>query len=174
MADGSPAAAAVNTKRREKNVGWRDVLGLCAHYWGQQKRLLGLILVVILFQILIDLTIPVTSGLLVDRVIAALDGQAEFSPAYQALFMLSGATIGFHAFRWTRFHLLHHFMSKAMDQLLRDGFGKVQRFSADWHATTFAGATVRKLTRGKWAFDSMTSILVNNCPSSGILRQMAA
>ncbi|WP_273242487.1 ABC transporter ATP-binding protein [Hyphomonas atlantica corrig.] len=163
MADGYPTTS---TKKSDaypgKSVGWRDVLGLCAHYWKQQERLLGLILAVILVQILIDLTIPITSGLLVDRVIAALNEQAEFGPAYQALFLLSGATIGFHFFRWIRFHLLHHFLTKSMDQMLRDGFAKVQRFSADWHATTFAGATVRELTRGKWAFDSMTSILWNN------------
>lgn len=149
-------------REKKSTVGWRQVLGLCAKYWGQQKRLLGVILGVIVVQIMIDLTIPITSGLLVDRVIAALQGDADYNPAYQALFMLSGATIGFHFFRWIRFHLLHHFLTRAMDQILRDGFGKVQRFSADWHATTFAGATVRKLTRGKSAFDSMTAILWNN------------
>ena len=149
-------------REKQSTVGWRQVLGLCAKYWGQQKRLLGVILGVIVVQIMIDLTIPITSGLLVDRVIAALQGDADYNPAYQALFMLSGATVGFHFFRWIRFHLLHHFLTKAMDQILRDGFGKVQRFSADWHATTFAGATVRKLTRGKSAFDSMTAILWNN------------
>ncbi|MEL7113424.1 MAG: ABC transporter ATP-binding protein, partial [Pseudomonadota bacterium] len=163
MADTANYIAETNKHLQpEKNIGWRDVLSLCAHYWGQQKRLLGVILMVIVVQILIDLTIPITSGFLVDRVISALNGEASYDPAYTALFLLSGATIGFHLFRWIRFHLLHHFLTKAMDRMLRDGFGKVQRFSADWHATTFAGATVRKLTRGKWAFDSMTTILWNN------------
>ena len=163
MADGTISPKMSTTTRLQlRSVGWRDVLGLCAHYWRQQGRLLGLILIVISIQILIDLTIPISSGLLVDRVIAALDQSAEYGPAYQALFMLSGATVGFHVFRWIRFHLLHQFLTGAMDRLLRDGFGKVQRFSADWHATTFAGATVRKLTRGKWAFDSTTTILWNN------------
>ncbi|MEL7103214.1 MAG: ABC transporter ATP-binding protein [Pseudomonadota bacterium] len=161
MADGTTISSN-QSARREKSVSWRDVLGLCGHYWRQQRRLLGVILIVILVQILIDLTIPISSGLLVDRVIAAMNDEIGFAPAYQALILLSGATVGFHFFRWIRFHLLHHFLTKAMDRMLRDGFGKVQRFSADWHATTFAGATVRKLTRGKWAFDSMTSILWNN------------
>ena len=163
MADSvSDSAAASARASPEASVGWRDVLGLCRHYWRQQKRLLGVILLVIVVQIAIDLTIPISSGLLVDRVIAAMNDEGDFAPAYQALILLSGATIGFHLFRWIRFHLLHHFLTTAMDRMLRDGFGKVQRFSADWHATTFAGATVRKLTRGKWAFDSMTSIVWNN------------
>ena len=163
MADGTGIASNVqNRAKRKRPVNWREVIGLCAHYWGQQKALLGTVLGVIVIQILIDLTIPISSGLLVDRVIAALNEAATFGPAYQALFMLSGATVAFHLFRWIRFHLLHQFLTKSMDHLLRDGFGQVQRFSADWHATTFAGATVRKLTRGKWAFDSMTTILWNN------------
>jgi ATP-binding cassette, subfamily B, bacterial len=29
----------------------------------------------------------------------------------------------------------------------------VQRFSADWHASSFAGSTVRKISRGMWAYD---------------------
>lgn len=156
------ASEKATSRQRDPGVGWRQVLGLCARYWGKQKRVLGIILGVIVVQIMIDLTIPITSGLLVDRLIAAMGGEATYGPVYLALFLLSGATVGFHFFRWVRFHLLHHFMTKSMDLILRDGFGKVQRFSADWHATTFAGATVRKLTRGKWAFDSMTSILWNN------------
>jgi ATP-binding cassette subfamily B protein len=34
-----------------------------------------------------------------------------------------------------------------------DGFHRVQRFSTDWHANTFAGSTVRKITRAIWALD---------------------
>ena len=37
--------------------------------------------------------------------------------------------------------LLNRMTATAMDQLLRDAFAKVQRFSADWHANAFAGAT---------------------------------
>jgi ATP-binding cassette subfamily B protein len=36
----------------------------------------------------------------------------------------------------------------------------VQRFSAEWHANSFAGATVRKITRGMNAFDTFTDTLV--------------
>jgi ATP-binding cassette subfamily B protein len=46
-----------------------------------------------------------------------------------------------------------------MTVLIRDAFAKVQRFSADWHANAFAGATVRRITRGVWAFDSFTDVL---------------
>ncbi len=35
-----------------------------------------------------------------------------------------------------------------------DAFYKVQRFSTDWHVNSFAGATMRKITRGVWASNS--------------------
>lgn len=34
-----------------------------------------------------------------------------------------------------------------------DAFRRVQRFSTDWHANSFAGSTVRKITRGKGRID---------------------
>ena len=94
MGDGS---LATNTKKSAaflaKSVGWRDMLGFCAHSCRQQDRLMGLILVVILVEILIYPTILMASGLLDDRGNAALNEQAEFGPAYQSLFLLSGTTI---------------------------------------------------------------------------------
>ena len=32
-------------------------------------------------------------------------------------------------------------------RIVTDAFHRVQRFSTDWHANSFAGATVRKITR---------------------------
>jgi ATP-binding cassette subfamily B protein len=36
----------------------------------------------------------------------------------------------------------------------------VQRFSSDWHANSFAGSTVRKITRGMWALDVINDVLL--------------
>jgi ATP-binding cassette, subfamily B, bacterial len=35
----------------------------------------------------------------------------------------------------------------------------VQRFSSDWHANSFAGSTVRKITRGMSAYDTFTDTM---------------
>jgi ATP-binding cassette subfamily B protein len=46
----------------------------------------------------------------------------------------------------------------------------VQRFSTDWHANTFAGSTVRKITRGMWALDMLNdTILLALVPSLVVL-----
>ena len=40
-----------------------------------------------------------------------------------------------------------------MSDIVRNGFGRVQRFSPEWHANTFSGSTVRKISRGMCAID---------------------
>ena len=46
----------------------------------------------------------------------------------------------------------------------------VQRFSTDWHANSFAGSTVRKITRGMWAVDLLNdTILLALLPSLVVL-----
>jgi ATP-binding cassette, subfamily B, bacterial len=46
----------------------------------------------------------------------------------------------------------------------------VQRFSADWQANSFAGSTVRKITRGMWALDLFNdTILLALLPSLMVL-----
>lgn len=47
-----------------------------------------------------------------------------------------------------------------MQKLVKDGFFRVQRFSADWHTNAFAGATIRKITRGMWAYDQLADTIV--------------
>lgn len=42
-----------------------------------------------------------------------------------------------------------------MRRILADGFARVQRFSSEWHSNSFAGSTVRRLTRGIWALDTL-------------------
>jgi ATP-binding cassette subfamily B protein len=52
----------------------------------------------------------------------------------------------------------------------RDAFARVQRFSTDWHANSFAGSTVRKITRGMWALDLLNdTILMALLPSLLVL-----
>jgi ATP-binding cassette subfamily B protein len=55
---------------------------------------------------------------------------------------------------------------KMMADISADAFHRVQRFSTDWHANSFAGSTVRKVTRGMWALDLLNdTILIALFPS---------
>jgi ATP-binding cassette subfamily B protein len=47
-----------------------------------------------------------------------------------------------------------------MRAVAEEAFARVQRFSSDWHAGSFAGSTVRKITRGLWAFDLLNDTVL--------------
>jgi ATP-binding cassette subfamily B protein len=47
-----------------------------------------------------------------------------------------------------------------MKEIVDEAFRKVQSFSADWHADTFAGATVRRLSRAMWGYDTVSDAAV--------------
>jgi ATP-binding cassette subfamily B protein len=51
------------------------------------------------------------------------------------------------------------FAANNMRNLVQDGFRDVQRFSADWHANNFAGATVRRVSRAMWAYDMISDTI---------------
>jgi ATP-binding cassette subfamily B protein len=57
-----------------------------------------------------------------------------------------------------------------MERIVSEGFRDVQRFSADWHADNFAGATVRRVSRAMNAYDQISDTLVwYMLPAAGVL-----
>ena len=42
----------------------------------------------------------------------------------------------------------------------QEAFWRVQRFATDWHANSFAGSIVRRVTRGMWAIDLLNDTVV--------------
>ena len=59
---------------------------------------------------------------------------------------------------------------RIMADVAADAFHRVQRFSTEWHANSFAGSTVRKISRGMWALDLLDdTLLVALLPSAVVL-----
>ncbi len=52
------------------------------------------------------------------------------------------------------------FAAKNMEELTTEAFRRVQSFSADWHSDTFAGATVRRISRAMWGYDMVSDAVV--------------
>ena len=109
---------------------------------------------------LVDVTVPIASGRLVDAV--ASGSKNDPSPALWALALLISLAATFQVSRQLVTFLLNRMSARAITAIGRDAFAKVQRFSSDWHANSFAGATVRKITRGMNAFDTFTDTLAFN------------
>src|SRR5215468_3749662 len=117
-----------------------------------------------------DLFMPVFSGHLVD---ALTRGPAE-SAARAAALSAFGAIVALGllsmVLRSIGLRVLVPFTLRIMSDVSRDAFMRVQRFSTDWHANSFAGSTVRKITRGMWALDLLNdTLLITLMPSCVML-----
>ncbi len=146
---------------------FRSVLGFTFHHWRRQPGRLAVITSTVLLFTLADVLTPLYSGRLVDAVAsgAATDATAWNAAvaAFVTLVLLAAGTI---VLRYFAFMGVTDFTLKSMADIAADAFHRVQRFSTDWHANSFAGSTVRKVTRGMWALDLLNdTILVALFPS---------
>jgi ATP-binding cassette subfamily B protein len=117
-----------------------------------------------------DLFMPVFSGHLVD----AMTSGASDPVARRAAFIAFGAIVALGLLsvilRLIGLRAIVPFTLRIMSDVARDAFMRVQRFSTDWHANSFAGSTVRKITRGMWALDLLNdTILLALLPSLLVL-----
>jgi ATP-binding cassette subfamily B protein len=129
------------------------VLGFIARFWLRRKGLfvagVGLTLAAIAF----DLALPWASGKLIDTVSR---GPAALPSAWTAWAWFVGVYLGFSLIRNLAMRFWIPLAARNMEEMTNEGYARVQAFSSDWHADSFAGATVRKLTRAMWGYDSVT------------------
>lgn len=138
---------------RKRALSNRQVLGFVARFWKRRPVLFGFGVGLTLVAIAFDLALPYTADYLVDTVVNKPRGDVD---AWRALALFVGVYFAFALVR----NIAHRFWiplaARNMEEMTNEGFAKVQAFSSDWHADSFAGATVRKLTRAMWGYDSVT------------------
>ncbi|MBT8145753.1 MAG: ABC transporter ATP-binding protein/permease [Gammaproteobacteria bacterium] len=144
---------------QKRNVSFAEVFVFVWSYWRRLPVRLGLIVGGVLLAVLLEILIPSASAELVSRVQALAAGGSR-----EATWSAIGTLLGIFAMLSLVRHLYlrawMYFASENMRCLVNDGFERVQRFSADWHSNAFAGATVRKITRGMWAYDQLADIVI--------------
>jgi ATP-binding cassette, subfamily B, bacterial len=131
-----------------------DVIAFALRQWRRQGWLMTFIAVTFLLQTLADVLLPLYAGQLVDAISSAReDLAAARSGALSALAVMIGLALLTVGARHAAFSGVVRFTLKIMTEVAEATFWRIQRFSTDWHANSFAGSTVRKITRGMWAFD---------------------
>ncbi|TIS71563.1 MAG: ABC transporter ATP-binding protein, partial [Mesorhizobium sp.] len=136
----------------------------------RQPARLAIIMTAMLASTLADVLMPLYSGRLIDAVSRAANAAAPASAAAAAFCIPIALALGAIAMRHVAFIGLNDLVLKMISDVATEAFHHVQRFSTDWHANSFAGSTVRKITRGMWALDLLNStILVTLLPSFVIL-----
>src|SRR5712672_1112243 len=117
-----------------------------------------------------DLFMPLFSGHLVDAVTLSASDPAARRAAFTAFGAIVALGLVSMTLRLVGLHVIVPFTLRIMSDVSRDAFMRVQRFSTDWHANSFAGSTVRKITRGMWALDLYNdTILMALLPSLVVL-----
>ncbi len=158
-------------ERRPRLLTNWQVLGFIARRWMDQPVKLFSLTGLFLIGTVCELFIPWAAGGLID---AVANPVRITDSAWAAWAALGSLYIVFYASRISGFRVMSRFSSRAMQELVNDGFARVQAFSADWHASSFAGATVRKVTRAMWGFDQATdAVILMLTPTTVVLGGLA-
>jgi ATP-binding cassette subfamily B protein len=156
--------------RNNRPAAIRVVIPFVFRHWLRQKLLGAIVAFGMLGATVADLVMPIYSGHLVD---ALTQGAADPAARRDALWAF-GTIVALGAtsivLRMTGLRSIVPFTLRTMSDVAQEAFVRVQRFSTDWHANSFAGSTVRKVTRGMWALDLYNdTILMALLPSLMVL-----
>ena len=142
---------------RKRALSNREVCRFIASFWLRRRILLGLAVGLMLVAIAFDLALPWAAARLVDAVAATPRQPPE---AWSAWLAFIGVYLGFSLVRNVAFRFWNPLAASAMKEMTDEAFQRVQSFSSDWHANSFAGSTVRKLTRAMWGYDQFSDAIV--------------
>jgi ATP-binding cassette subfamily B protein len=140
-------------EHRERVLKNGQVLGFIAAFWRRRPLLLAGTIGLTLLAIAFDLALPRAAGALVD---AVAKGPSNADPAWRAWAAFVGVYLAFSVIRNLAMRFLIPMSANNMKDMTDEAFKRVQSFSADWHADTFAGATVRRISRAMWGYDVVT------------------
>ena len=153
----------------KKRIGFQDVAGFVLRHWLSHPFLFAGLLAGRVVTFGCEIMLPVMSKAIVDAVSVDAEG-ASTAQGVEALAFFLGLYLVAEASRTATFFLWIDLACSVMQRIISDGFSRVQRFSSDWHANNFAGATVRKITRGMWAYDQFSdTIFIGLLPSTIML-----
>jgi ATP-binding cassette, subfamily B, bacterial len=155
---------------RTRPTAIRVVLPFVFRHWRHQPLRVAVVAGGLLGATVADLFMPLFSGRLVDALTHGAQDDAARSAALAAFGAIVALGLASVTLRLTGLHAIVPFTLRIMSDVARDAFMRVQRFSTDWHANSFAGSTVRKITRGMWALDLLNdTILMALLPSLMVL-----
>src|ERR1700756_2088136 len=161
---------AMTASYNKRPAAIRVVIPFVSRHWRKQPRMLLTLAFGFLGATVADLFMPVFSGHLVDALTLGAADAAACRAAWTAFAAIVALGLSSIALRLIGLQAIVPFTLHIMSDLARDAFMRVQRFSTDWHANSFAGSTVRKVTRGMWAIDLYNdTILMALLPSLMVL-----
>jgi ATP-binding cassette subfamily B protein len=148
-----------------------QTLWFVASRWRRQWRLALAMAGGLLLIAAAELALPLFAGNMVDALADSEQPRdVALAHALRALMAIFGLGAALVLLRYGVFKGILRFTLHMMSTVAGETFWRVQRLSTDWHANSFAGATVRKISRGMWAFDLLNdTLLLALWPSLAVL-----
>ncbi len=139
------------------------VVGVLSFLFAHWRRHLWLVAQVVLAVVVstgADVLLPILSGALVTDVAKPSHDPATRHAVLAVLAAMTALGVLALAARRMAFLGITGLTLHNMTAIAQDAFWRVQRFSTDWHASSFAGSIVRRITRGMWAVDLLNDTLL--------------
>ncbi|WP_055046889.1 ABC transporter ATP-binding protein [Devosia sp. A16] len=150
-----------SSKKNQRGQAYGKVLGFAAGHWRRQPRRVALIMGLFFLETIADILTPFFAGRLVEAVASgAATNEIAWNGAMTAFFIIVALGAASVLVRQLAFQTIITLTLRMMSDIAQNAFHRVQRFSSDWHANSFAGSTVRKITRGMWALDSLNDVIM--------------
>jgi ATP-binding cassette subfamily B protein len=135
----------------------RNVLLFTLKHWTNRKALVCGVALAMSLATVTEVIVPIFAGRLVDALAQGRSAADAALSAFLVMASLGLIMVGLRHLAWWGIIPLTLGM---MRKVAQDAFHRVQRFSTDWHNNSFAGSTVRKITRGMWALDTLNDVLL--------------
>ncbi|MFS8039147.1 ABC transporter ATP-binding protein [Xanthobacter sp. AM11] len=143
----------------KRGVSARAVLAFLLGHWRRRRGIIALTGAAVLVATLAEVFVPLFAGRLIDAV-SGTDREAAWAGAVSAFLAIAALGAVMVAARHATYVVIVRLTLRMMSDVAADAFARVQRFSSDWHANTFAGSTVRKISRGMWSLDVLHDTLL--------------
>ncbi len=137
------------------------VFAFTFRHWRKQRLIAAFVAGSILLETLAHVFLPLFAGRIVDALASSgTEREAALALATRSFLIVMALSICMVAARHLAFMGIIRLTLNIMSTVAEDAFFRVQRFSTNWQANSFAGSTVRKITRGMWALDQLNDTLI--------------
>jgi ATP-binding cassette subfamily B protein len=148
-----------DSERGQRKATIGQIAAFIWRLWMSQPGKLAWFAAFFSLAVVCDLAFPFASARLVEALAAGPTDEGVRQAAW-GYGVVALVTFVFYFARNTGVRFWIPFAANNMQAIVSSGFRDVQRFSADWHADNFAGATVRRVSRAMWAYDTISDTLV--------------
>jgi len=141
----------------DKGNAIRSVVAYSLRHWRARSGLAWLTSGSICLGTLTEVFTPWFAGRMTDALGQGVAGRETVLAAFA---IMSGLGLVMVVTRYFGYKFIVRFTLAIMQDMARESFHRIQRFSTDWHANSFAGSVVRKITRGMWAMDLLDDVVL--------------